>query len=70
MYVDSNSMMPFSLTYLSDGGMVASYGDYATKKDASDAAIRAVKDNPTLLLSNFHISERKVNDKPFTEYSL
>lgn len=67
MYVDSNSMMPFSLTYLSDGGMVASYGYYATKKDASDAAIRAVKDNPTLLLSNFHISERKVKDKPFTE---
>ena len=58
--------MPFNLTYLSDGGMVASYGYYATKKDASDAAIRAVKDNPTLLLSNFHISERK-KDKPFTE---
>ena len=67
MYTDLNSMMPFSLTYLSDGGMVASYGYYATKKDASDAAIRAVKDNPTLLLSNFHISERKVKDKPFTE---
>lgn len=67
MYKDYNSIMPFSLTYLSDGGMVASYGYYATKKDASDAAIRAVKDNPTLLLSNFHISERKVKDKPFTE---
>lgn len=67
MYKDLNSMMPFSLTYSSDGGMVASYGYYATKKDASDAAIRAVKDNPTLLLSNFQISERKANDKPFTE---
>ena len=66
MYTDLNSMMPFSLTYSSDG-MIASYGYYATKKDASDAAIRSVKDNPTLLLSNFHISERKVNDKPFTE---
>ena len=66
MYTDLNSMMPFSLTYSSDG-MIASYGYYATKKNASDAAIRAVKDNPTLLLSNFHISERKVNDKPFTE---
>lgn len=67
MYTDDNSMMPFSLTYLSDDGMAASYGYYATKKDASDAAIRAVKDNPTLLLSNFHISEIKVKDKPFTE---
>ena len=67
MYKDYNSIMPFSLTYLSDGGMVASYGHYMSKKDASDAAIRAVKDNPTLLLSNFHISERKVKDKPFTE---
>lgn len=67
MYKDYNSIMPFSLTYLSDGGMVASYGYYMSKKDASDAAIRAVKDNPTLLLSNFHISERKVKDKPFTE---
>lgn len=67
MYTDYNSIMPFSLTYSSDEGMVASYGYYATKKDASDAAIRAVKDNPTLLLSNFHISERKVKDKPFTE---
>jgi hypothetical protein len=59
--------MPFSLTYSSDEGMIASYGYYATKKEASDAAIRAVKDNPTLLLSNFYISERKVKDKPFTE---
>ena len=67
MYTDYNSMMPFSLTYLSDDGMAASYGYYRSKKDASDAAIRAVKDNPTLLLSNFHISERKVKDKPFTE---
>lgn len=67
MYTDYNSIMPFNLTYLSDGGMAASYGYYATKKDASDAAIQAVKDNPTLLLSNFHISERKVKDKPFTE---
>lgn len=67
MYKDYNSIMPFSLTYLSDGGMVASYGHYMSKKDASDAAIRAVKDNPTLLLLNFHISERKVKDKPFTE---
>ena len=67
MYTDDNSMMPFSLTYLSDDGMAASYGYYRSKKDASDAAIRAVKDNPTLLLSNFHISERKVKDKPFTE---
>ena len=67
MYIDDNSMMPFSLTYSSDGGMLASYGYYTTKKDASDAAIRAVKDNPTLLLSNFHISERKVHNKPFTE---
>lgn len=66
MYTYDNSMMLFSLTYSSDG-MIASYGYYATKKDASDAAIRSVKDNPTLLLSNFHISERKVNDKPFTE---
>ena len=67
MYTDYNSIMPFNLTYSSDGGMVASYGYYMSKKDASDAAIRAVKDNPTLLLSNFHISERKVKDKPFTE---
>lgn len=67
MYIDDNSMMPFSLTYSSDEGMAASYGYYATKKDASDTTIRAVKDNPTLLLSNFHISERKVKDKPFTE---
>ena len=67
MYTDYNSIMPFNLTYSSDGGMLASYGYYATKKDASDAAIRAVKDNPTLLLSNFHISERNVKDKPFTE---
>ena len=67
MYTDDNSMMSFSLTYLSDDGMAASYGYYRSKKDASDAAIRAVKDNPTLLLSNFHISERKVKDKPFTE---
>ena len=67
MYKDYNSIMPFSLTYLSDGGMVASYGHDMSKQDASDAAIRAVKDNPTLLLSNFHISERKVKDKPFTE---
>ena len=67
MYTDYNSIMPFNLTYLSDGGMVASYGYSATKKDASNAAIQAVKDNPTLLLSNFHISERKVKDKPFTE---
>ena len=66
MYTDLNSMMPFSLTYSSDG-MIASYGYYATKKEASDAAIRAVKDNPTLLLSNFYISEIKVKDKPFTE---
>lgn len=66
MYTDLNSMMPFSLTYSSDG-MIASYGYYATKKDASDAAIRAVKDNHTLLLSNFYISEIKVKDKPFTE---
>ena len=67
MHTDYNSMMPFSLTYSSDEGMSASYGYYRSKKDASDAAIRAVKDNPTLLLSNFHISERKVKDKPFTE---
>lgn len=67
MYTDYNSIMPFNLTYLSDGGMVASYGYYATKKDASDAAIRAVKDNPTLLLSNFYISERKVQNKPFID---
>ena len=67
MHTDYNSMMPFSLTYSSNEGIIASYGYYATKKDASDAAIRSVKDNPTLLLSNFHISERKVNDKPFTE---
>ena len=67
MYTDYNSIMPFSLTYSSDGGMVASYGHYMSKKDASDAAIQAVKDNPTLLLSNFHISERNVKDKPFTE---
>ena len=67
MYTDYNSMMPFSLIYSSDEGSVSSCGYYATKKDASDAAIQAVKDNPTLLLSNFHISERKVNDKPFTE---
>lgn len=67
MYTDDNSMMPFSLTYLSDDCMAASYGYYRSKKDASDAAIRAVKDNPTLLLSNFHISERNVKDKPFTE---
>lgn len=67
MYTDYNSMMPFSLTYSSNEGIIASYGYYATKKEASDAAIRAVKDNHTLLLSNFHISERKVNDKPFTE---
>ena len=66
MYTDYNSIMPFSLTYSSDG-MIASYGYYATKKEASDAAIRAVKDNPTLLLSNFYISEIKVKDKPFTE---
>ena len=38
MYTDLNSMMPFSFTYSSDG-MIASYGYYATKKDASDAAI-------------------------------
>ena len=67
MYTDYNSIMPFNLTYLSDGGMVASYGYYATKKDASDAAIQAVKDNPTLLLSNFYISERKVQNKPFID---
>ena len=67
MYTDYNSMMPFSLTYSSNEGIIASYGYYATKKDASDAAIRAVKDNPTLLLSNFYISEIKVKDKPFTE---
>ena len=67
MYTDYNSMMPFSLTYSSDMSTVATYGYYATKKDASDAAIQAVKNNPTLLLSNFHIFERKVKDKPFTE---
>lgn len=67
MYTDYNSIMPFNLTYLSDGGMVASYGYYATKKDASDAAIQAVKDNSTLLLSNFYISERKVQNKPFID---
>ena len=67
MYTDLNSMMPFSLTYSSNEGIIASYGYYATKKEASDAAIRAVKDNPTLLLSNFYISEIKVKDKPFTE---
>ena len=67
MYTDYNSMMPFSLTYSSNEGIIASYGYYATKKEASDAAIRAVKDNPTLLLSNFYISEIKVKDKPFTE---
>lgn len=38
MYTYDNSMMLFSLTYSSDG-MIASYGYYATKKDASDAAI-------------------------------
>ena len=32
MYTDLNSMMPFSLTYLSDGGMVASYGYYMSKR--------------------------------------
>ena len=67
MYTDYNSMMPFSLTYSSNEGIIASYGYYATKKEASDAAIRAVKDNPTLLLSNFYIYEIKVKDKPFTE---
>jgi len=67
MYTDYNSMMPFSLTYSSNEGMIASYGYYISKKDASDAAIQAVKNNPTLLLSNFHISERKVHDKPFNE---
>ena len=67
MYIDDNSMMPFSLTYSSNEGIIASYGYYATKKEASDAAIRAVKDNPTLLLSNFYISERKVHDKSFTK---
>ena len=67
MYTDYNSMMPFSLTYSSNEGIIASYGYYATKKEASDAAIRAVKDNHTLLLSNFYISEIKVKDKPFTE---
>ena len=67
MCTDYNSMMPFSLTYSSNEGIIASYGYYATKKEASDAAIRAVKDNPTLLLSNFYISEIKVKDKPFTE---
>ena len=66
MHTDYNSMMPFSLTYVDDC-MISQHGYYMSKKDASDAAIRAVKDNPTLLLSNFHISERKVNDKPFTE---
>ena len=39
MYTDYNSIMPFSLTYSSDEGMLVSYGYYATKKDASDAAI-------------------------------
>ena len=67
MNTDYNSMMPFSLTYSSNEGIIASYGYYATKKEASDAAIRSVKDNPTLLLSNFYISEIKVKDKPFTE---
>ena len=67
MYTDYNSMMPFSLTYSSNEGIIASYGYYSTKKEASDAATRAVKDNPTLLLSNFYISEIKVKDKPFTE---
>ena len=67
MYTDLNSIMSFSLTYVSGVGMISSYGCYATKKDASDAAIRAVKDNPTLLLSNFYITERKVNDNPFIE---
>ena len=67
MNTDYNSMMPFSLTYSSNEGIIASYGYYSTKKEASDAAIRAVKDNPTLLLSNFYISEIKVKDKPFTE---
>ena len=66
MNTDYNSMMPFSLTYV-DNGMIAQHGYYMSKKDASDAAIRVVKDNPTLLLSNFHISERKVKDKQFTE---
>ena len=67
MCTDYNSMMPFSLTYSSNEGIIASYGYYATKKEASDAAIRSVKDNPTLLLSNFYISEIKIKNKPFTE---
>ena len=67
MNTDYNSMMPFSLTYSSNEGIIASYGYYATKKDASDAAIQTVKDNPTLLLSNFYISERKVQNKPFID---
>ena len=67
MCTDYNSMMPFSLTYSSNEGIIASYGYYSTKKEASDAAIRSVKDNPTLLLSNFYISEIKIKDKPFTE---
>ena len=32
MYTDDNSIMPFNLTYLSDGGMVASYGYYMSKR--------------------------------------
>lgn len=66
MYTDYNSMMPFSLTY-SDESCIASYGHYMSKKAASDAAIRAVNDDPNLLLSNFYISENKIKEKPFTE---
>lgn len=66
MYTDIFNCMPYSMTY-SDDHCVASYGNFMSKKEANDAAIKAVQKNPSLLLSNFHISENKPIEKPFTE---
>ena len=70
MNVDIYQGMPYSMTY-SDDSMIASYGNYISKKAANEAAIKAVRENPRLLITNFHITENKpVEEKPVEQYNL
>ena len=70
MNVDIYQDMPYSMTY-SDDSMIASYGNYISKQAANEAAIKAVRENPRLIITNFHITENKpVEENPVEQYNL
>ena len=70
MNVDIYQDMPYSMTY-SDDSMIASYGNYISKHAANEAAIKAVRENPRLIITNFHITENKpVEENPVEQYNL